>query len=146
MQPSSGRPAENVDSLTVALVSKQIADYKSNSSTLAEAAGVYRRIGDERKAQRVQRDSERMLSEVQRLESFLQGFTHRVGGHLTQASGARRHWLTPVLADLDEILRDVDGRWGVLAQLVRELEQKPQYSAEKVRLRVTDYRRRRDRK
>jgi hypothetical protein len=142
LQPPSGRPAEDVDGLTVTLTSGLIADYKSGASILAKAADEYRRPGDDKKAQRVQRDSERKQREAERLESFVQRFRNRKGVRCPQTSGARRRWLTPVLADLDEILQDVEARWEMLAQLVRELEAMPRYDSATVRMRVTEYRRR----
>jgi len=62
-----------------------------------------------------------------------------------EAAGARGRWLTPVLSDLEHILRDVDGRWELLAQLAREIEGLPNYSGENVRLRLNEYKRRSDR-
>ena len=55
---------------------------------------------------------------------------------------AKRRWLTPVLADLEQILHEVDGRWELLAQLVRELEELESTTGEKVRLRLAEFNRR----
>lgn len=142
-EPLRGRTAADVDHLALALTKRQAEGHAADAASLRSAAEVYRRQGHAKKARTTEKDAADSAREADRLRSAVRSMEASFGKKLDQVTkGAGRHWLTPILSDLEVILRDLPYRWELLAQLVREIEKKPSYTAEKVRSRVHEFRHR----
>ena len=143
----AGHKVEAADDISFALIGGAIRGKESDSTTLAAASKIYRRAGNDRLSKLLTKDAEQNLLKVaplrRTLERLEENFETRPRA---EGAGAPRQWLTPILAEMEEVLHGVDGHWKLLAQLVREIEKKPSYTGEAVRSRLNDFMRRSNRK
>ncbi len=138
---------ERADDISFAVIEREIQAEESDATALTEASRFYERKGDEKQSKRTAKDAQRCLRRASQLRRTLEHLEENFGaGPRAEGAGAPGPWLTPVLADMEEALRGVRGRWGLLAQLVQEIEKKPDCDGEGVRSRVTEFRRRFNRK
>ena len=140
--PAAVRRPKDLDGLSLASLAALIENAVRDHSAFEAAAKAYARRGDEKSAERLKRDAEKGAREESRLRAALKRTEENLGKKLAERRAGRPvHWFTPILSDVEEILRDVPDHLELLAQLVREIEDKKHYTAEDVRSRLRDYQR-----